>query len=410
MTTYLTKKRLYVSGLAALSFPLCGNSYAAEPPSFQAKEVDLIELNRQIEFQSSKLKTNSKLTKEGVIDSECGQINQFRHHACSLISPIESSDSPSSNPVFVAFMDAYHGKPRMASNPYEYFFNKGTAWAVSQANKYANKALQEIPFLAQTTIGMNQTVGSSGSFYLDSLLKLKTFGSENYSDAKGLLFSQARWTGDWGVDGSTLNTGIGARYKVSEVALIGLNGFWDYRMVPDTTSHSRFGIGWEAFYKDFELRNNWYFAGTGRKTISQTSSTTTYERVVPGWDVELGYRLPDYPQLAFAVRAFRWDFVSRTDNSGIEGSVNWQASPNWNFEVAASNEFPTNHSGSNSNEDIYLSFRVKYAFNKINYKKKDYKSFNSIRLIQPVKRRYDVLLERYSKDRRTGWSALVNTL
>ena len=66
------------------------------------------------------------------------------------------------------------------------------------------------------------------------------------------------------------------------------------------------------------------FAGTGRKTISQTSSTTTYERVVPGWDVELGYRLPDYPQLAFAVRAFRWDFVSRTDNSGIEGSVNWR--------------------------------------------------------------------------------------
>ena len=94
----------------------------------------------------------------------------------------------------------------------------------------------------------------------------------------------------------------------------------------------------------------------------------------------------------------------------LKAALIGEASPNWNFEVAASNEFATNHSGSNSNEDIYLSFRVKYAFNKINYKKKDYKSFNSIRLTQPVKRRYDVLLERYSKDRRTGWSALVNTL
>ena len=68
MTTRLTKKRLFVSGLAALSFPLCSNSYAAEPPSFQTKEVDLIELTSQIELQSSKLKTNPKLTKKGVID------------------------------------------------------------------------------------------------------------------------------------------------------------------------------------------------------------------------------------------------------------------------------------------------------------------------------------------------------
>ena len=32
------------------------------------------------------------------------------------------------------------------------------------------------------------------------------------------------------------------------------------------------------------------------------------ERVVPGWDVELGYRLPNNPQLAFFVRGFNWDY------------------------------------------------------------------------------------------------------
>ena len=274
-------------------------------------------------------------------------------------------------------------------------------WAIRQANILANRSLQRIPFLAQTTIGMNQITGSTGSFYLDSLLRLKTFKSKNKSNTKGLLFGQTRWSGDWGLENSTLNTGVGVRYKVSEVAMVGLNGFWDYRMVPDTTSHSRLGVGWEGFYKDFEIRNNWYFAGTGRKTISQTNSQTTYERVVPGWDLELGYRLPNYPQLSLAVRAFL-GLRSIADNSGIEGSVNWQANPNWNLEFAASNEFLTSSSNSPSNDDISISLRIKYNFQKVEYPSQDYNAINTIRLNQPVKRRYDVLLERYSNSSSNG--------
>ena len=404
-----SKRRFLISSLTVLSLPLCSKSYATEPSELQKKENDLRELSQKIELESSKLKANYQPFKNGTGNSECYKIQQQHSHSCSTFHPLTSSDSSKSNPLVNTIIDVYANRYQRASNPYEYFYKKGTAWAVSQANIYANNTLQKIPFLAQTTIGMNQTSGSSGSFYLDSLLKLKTFGSENDSDAKGIIFGQTRWSGDWGVEGSTLNTGIGARYKVSKFALIGLNGFWDYRMVPDTTSHSRFGIGWEAFYKDFELRNNWYFAGTGRKTISQANSTTTYERVVPGWDVEVAYRLPDYPQLALAVRAFRWDFVSRSDNSGIEGSINWQASPNWNFEFAASNEFATNPSNTLSNDDIYVSFRAKYTFNKVKYKKKDYDAINNTRLTLPVRRRYDVLLERYTKNTSTGWSALVET-
>ena len=403
------KRRFLISSLTVLSLPLCSKSYATEPPELQTKEIDLRELSQKIELESSKLKANYQPFKDGTKNSECYKIKQQYSHSCSTFHPLTSSDSAKSNLLVNTITEGYANRHQIASNPYEYFYKKGTAWAVSQANIYANNTLQKIPFLAQTTIGMNQTSGSSGSFYLDSLLKLKTFGSENDSDAKGIIFGQTRWSGDWGVEGSTLNTGIGARYKVSKFALIGLNGFWDYRMVSDTTSHSRFGIGWEGFYKDFELRNNWYFAGTGRKTISQANSTTTYERVVPGWDVEVAYRLPDYPQLALAVRAFRWDFVSRSDNSGIEGSINWQASPNWNFEFAASNEFATNPSNTLSNDDIYVSFRAKYTFNKVKYKKKDYDAINNTRLTLPVRRRYDVLLERYTKNTSTGWSALVET-
>ena len=90
------------------------------------------------------------------------------------------------------------------------------------------------------------------------------------------------------------------------------------------------------------------------------------------------------------------------DNSGIEGSVNWQANPNWNLEVAASNELLTSSSNSPSNDDISISLRIKYNFQKVEYPSKDYNAINTIRLNQPVKRRYDVLLERYSNSTSNG--------
>ena len=53
------------------------------------------------------------------------------------------------------------------------------------------------------------------------------------------------------------------------------------------------------------------------------------ERVVPGWDVEVGYRLPNKPELAFFVRGFNWDYKNTQDNSGLEGAVSWQATPHF---------------------------------------------------------------------------------
>ena len=147
MTTYLTSKRSFVSGLAALSFPLCGNSYAAEPPSFQIKEVDLIELTSQIEFHSSKLKTNSKLTKEGVIDSECGRINQFRHHACSFISPIESSDSPSSNQYLLPSWMLIMVSPVWHQTPTNTFLIKELLGLLARQTNMPTRLFKKYPFL-----------------------------------------------------------------------------------------------------------------------------------------------------------------------------------------------------------------------------------------------------------------------
>ena len=122
-------------------------------------------------------------------------------------------------------MLAASDREAIASDPSNYFKNKGTSWAISQATSAANKELQKIPFLTQTTIGMNQTTGSAGSFYLDSLVKFATLGKDNQGDPKGLIFGQARWIGAWGSSESTANTGVGTRYRIGNNTLIGVNGF-----------------------------------------------------------------------------------------------------------------------------------------------------------------------------------------
>ena len=62
-------------------------------------------------------------------------------------------------------------------------------------------------------------------------------------------------------------------------------------------------------------------AMTGKKNITIDGADYT-ERVVPGWDVEDGYRLPDYPELGIFVKAFNWDYQQTTDNNG--GEVGWE--------------------------------------------------------------------------------------
>ena len=102
-------------------------------------------------------------------------------------------------------------------------------------------------------------------------------------------------------------------------------------MTSYSSSHSRLGFGGEYLWEDFELRNNWYMAMTQAKDIT-IEGTDYKERVVPGWDLEIGYRLPKNPEVAIFIRGFNWDYHKTQDNSGFEGSINWQATPYINLE------------------------------------------------------------------------------
>ena len=135
-------------------------------------------------------------------------------------------------------------------------------------NSTANSQIQKIPFFAQTTV--NFSGGTEG-------------------DLKTLVFSQARFATATDAEGSTVNLGLGIRNRPDDVSMVGGNVFLDYRMTDYSDAHSRLGLGGEYLWKDFEFRNNWYMAITDEKDVT-VDGNSYKERVVPGWDLEVGYR------------------------------------------------------------------------------------------------------------------------
>ena len=265
------------------------------------------------------------------------------------------------------------------------------------ANSTANTQIQKIPFFAQTSINLSGSTESDTSFSLNSLMKLRELANDDEGDIKTLAFSQARFATATNAEGSTSNLGLGIRHRPNDFSMLGANAFWDYRMTSYSSAHSRLGLGGEYLWKDLEFRNNWYLAITDEKEVTFKGSSYK-ERVVDGWDVEIGYRLPNYPELAFYVRGFNWDYKNTQDNSGVEASINWQANPNLGLEAWISNEISAASLASNSKlpgvDETFFGLRINITGNPIEYKKKDYKKNMITQMTQPVKRKYDVLLER----------------
>jgi len=264
-------------------------------------------------------------------------------------------------------------------------------------NSTANSSIQSIPFFAQTSVNISGGTESDTSFSINSLMKLGELAKDEEGDLKTLAFSQARFATATNADGSTINIGLGIRNRPNDVSMVGANAFWDYRMTDYSDSHSRLGLGGEYFWKDFELRNNWYVSITDEKDVT-IKGVSYKERVVPGWDVELGYRLPKNPEVAFFVRGFNWDYKNTQDNSGLEGSVSWQATPHVGLEAYVSNEISAASTTVNSSlpgtDETFFGLRMNITGNPVKFEQANYKQNMITQMTQPVKRKYDVLLER----------------
>ena len=296
--------------------------------------------------------------------------------------PLLNQKERSENFTNILFKD---GKKKLVNSGYNF------------ANSTANTQIQKIPFFAQTSINLSGGTESDTSFSLNSLLKLGELAKDDEGDIKTLTFSQARFATATNAEGSTSNLGLGIRHRPNDFSMLGANAFWDYRMTSYSSAHSRLGLGGEYLWKDLEFRNNWYLAITDEKEVTFKGSSYK-ERVVDGWDVEIGYRLPNYPELAFYIRGFNWDYKNTQDNSGVEASINWQAKPNLGLEAWISNEISAVSLASNSKlpgvDETFFGLRINITGNPIEYKQKEYKKNMITQMTQPVKRKYDVLLER----------------
>ena len=264
-------------------------------------------------------------------------------------------------------------------------------------NATANSRIQKIPFFAQTSVNISGGTESDTSFSVNSLMKLGELAKDDEGDLKRLIFSQARFATATDAEGSTVNLGLGIRNRPDDVSMTGANVFLDYRMTNYSDAHSRLGLGGEYLWKDFEFRNNWYMAITDEKDVT-IDGNSYKERVVPGWDVEVGYRLPNNPELAFFVRGFNWDYKYTQDNSGLEGAISWQATPFVGLEAFISNEISAESTTANADlpgtDETFFGLRMNVTGNPVKFEKSNYKKNIITQMTQPVKRKYDVLLER----------------
>lgn len=263
-------------------------------------------------------------------------------------------------------------------------------------NQFINDTIQDIPFFAQTNVNLDFSSESSSSLSLDSFLNLRSESDES-GYLNNILFSQARVAAYTGSD-TTTNLGIGYRKIVDSDKLVGLNGFWDYRIVGYGPSYSRWGIGAEFGWKDLSITNNWYIAGTGVHSVTVDDSQYQ-ERVVPGWDVEVAYRIPSNPNISLALKAYRWDYQKTNDVDGVEGSVSWQATPHLAMKTWASTNvaaYPTTENAYLDDDNLRIGIGFTWSHRPVVFKKQDYRRNLSTQMTQPVRRTYEVLLERHS--------------
>ena len=103
------------------------------------------------------------------------------------------------------------------------------------------------------------------------------------------------------------------RLMFDDNLLAGINNFFDFQ---DLHKHYRTGVGLEIISKILELRANSYFRLSPKRTVAETTNSTTYERVANGGDVELGAPLPYLPWVKVFGSYYRYDFRKFKDMQG----------------------------------------------------------------------------------------------
>ena len=161
--------------------------------------------------------------------------NTFEYDLYSKTNYFDEND----NAVLEAFMFLQDNREQIFSSPVEFLEDQGYSFLSSRVNHEIMRAFGKVPFLANTSLNLSFASGAAPAISLNSLLALKTFKGSNPALLNGIIFSQHRFEKAYKKDGSTINNGLGARFKVNINTVLGVNGFWDYRIMTSYTSHKQ---------------------------------------------------------------------------------------------------------------------------------------------------------------------------
>lgn len=150
----------------------------------------------------------------------------------------------------------------------------------------------------------------------------------------------------------TLNLGAAYRYlTVDEKYLIGGNVFFDHQWPYD---HSRVSIGADAKAEDLNFAANYYIPLTRYRDSRTDASGNEYEeRVLRGYDVELGYTLPFLPELSVFGKGYQYFRDTDDDILGLELSGEYKIHDNFTLKGSMIEE-----NGGRDGVELALQYRM----------------------------------------------------
>lgn len=131
--------------------------------------------------------------------------------------------------------------------------------------------------------------------------------------------------GDW-----LATIGGGVRVDVLDVAMIGLNAFYDRTL---DERHERLSVGAELFTGPLTLRANVYEAISPARQIAATPTVVTYEQALDGVDASVTGPVPYLPWLTVSAGHYWWDGIVNDDLYGLSTGLGAQVTDRIAFRI-----------------------------------------------------------------------------
>lgn len=233
-------------------------------------------------------------------------------------------------------------------------------------------------------------------FYLETVFPLFGFPDENK-----VIFSHNRL--DFRGANLTASGGVGYRRVIADHWMGGINSFYDFQ---DKHNHHRMGFGLELFSDSLETRFNYYEGLSPVRKVLVNTQRTVYEKVIDGFDGEVGGRLPYLPWVKFFGGYRYFEYIHSTDSKGWKARLELKPTKYITLNLETFDDEMINRG-------YRLDGRFKLAFDSFDPKdivaaikdtdtpKKNPERDVKEHLLDRVEREFDITIERWEGDGET---------